>query len=532
MAADDQPQMELKIKTTTQSYDIKIAEKATVGELKADLVAIVNSPIEKLCLIFSGKILKDHETLESHGIKNGMSVHLVIRNPMSPSANRSPPTNVAPTAPPTSTAPPTTQASTTRAPSSSSFLASMMRGANPNEMAQQMMSNPDMMRDMMNNPIMQHIMNSPDMLRSLFMENPQIQNIIQRNPELGHLLNDPEVLRQTMEMVRNPNMFQEMMRNHDQAIRNLQGIPGGEAALQRLYQDVQEPLLNSATNSLAGNPFASLVDNSFTTSRSQRAGVENAEALPNPWGSGSSGNTAAPANPSGGGTTAPDSTGISSVMNSAGMQDLMRQMMSNPDGLQSVMRSPSMQNITNSLSQNPEVLRQMFEQSSQLFSQSGLNDQMRQAFPAAFRALNEATPEIMQAVVNPRVQEALRQIQQGYEVLRQEAPQLLRFGMEAATGSATTAAGTGGSTDQGANSGSADNPEALANALRHVLNLNAGSSANTANAPPPEERFRQQLNDLRQMGFDNEAANIQALLASLGDVSGAIEFLLNQQGSQ
>lgn len=42
------------------------------------------------------------------------------------------------------------------------------------------------------------------------------------NPELGHILNDPELIRQTMEMMRNPNMFQELMRNHDQAIRNLQ----------------------------------------------------------------------------------------------------------------------------------------------------------------------------------------------------------------------------------------------------------------------------------------------------------------------
>ena len=50
-------------------------------------------------------------------------------------------------------------------------------------------------------------------------------NFFQRNPELGHILNDPEIIRQTMEMVRNPNMFQEMMRNHDQAIRNLQVFP-------------------------------------------------------------------------------------------------------------------------------------------------------------------------------------------------------------------------------------------------------------------------------------------------------------------
>lgn len=43
---------------------------------------------------------------------------------------------------------------------------------------------------------------------------------------------------------------------------SLQGIPGGQAALQRLYQDVQEPLLNSATSTFANNPFATLVDNS------------------------------------------------------------------------------------------------------------------------------------------------------------------------------------------------------------------------------------------------------------------------------
>ncbi|PIO52781.1 hypothetical protein TELCIR_25909, partial [Teladorsagia circumcincta] len=70
------------------------------------------------------------------------------------------------------------------------------------------------------------------------------------------------------------------------------GIPGGEAALQRLYQDVQEPLLNSATSSLAGNPFASLRRGEDTTaSRSQRAGQENSEALPNPWGGGASANS-------------------------------------------------------------------------------------------------------------------------------------------------------------------------------------------------------------------------------------------------
>ena len=41
------------------------------------------SPLEQICLIFAGKILKDADALSSQGITNGMTVHLVIK-----SANR------------------------------------------------------------------------------------------------------------------------------------------------------------------------------------------------------------------------------------------------------------------------------------------------------------------------------------------------------------------------------------------------------------------------------------------------------------
>ena len=46
-----------------------------------------NTPVEQLCLIFSGKIMKDHETLETHNIKDGMTVHLVIRSGSSGGSN-------------------------------------------------------------------------------------------------------------------------------------------------------------------------------------------------------------------------------------------------------------------------------------------------------------------------------------------------------------------------------------------------------------------------------------------------------------
>jgi ubiquilin len=34
---------------------------------------------DQLCLIFAGKIMKDHETLQTHNIKDGLTVHLVIK---------------------------------------------------------------------------------------------------------------------------------------------------------------------------------------------------------------------------------------------------------------------------------------------------------------------------------------------------------------------------------------------------------------------------------------------------------------------
>lgn len=38
-----------------------------------------NAQQDQICLIFAGKIMKDHETLKSHNVKNGLTVHLVIK---------------------------------------------------------------------------------------------------------------------------------------------------------------------------------------------------------------------------------------------------------------------------------------------------------------------------------------------------------------------------------------------------------------------------------------------------------------------
>jgi ubiquilin len=46
----------------------------------------------------------------------------------------------------------------------------------------------------------------------------------------------------------------------------------------------------------------------------------------------------------------------------------------------------------------------------------------------------------------------------------------------------------------------------------------------------PEELYRTQLQQLRDMGFINTEANIAALRATGGNVNAAVERLLNQLG--
>uniref|UniRef100_A0A915DHZ4 UBA domain-containing protein n=1 Tax=Ditylenchus dipsaci TaxID=166011 RepID=A0A915DHZ4_9BILA len=326
-----------------------------------------------------------------------------------------------------------------------------------------------------------------------------------------------------MEMIRNPNMLQEMMRNHDQAIRNLQGIPGGEAALQRLYEDVQEPLLNSATSSLRPNPFApSSTDTNIPAGQrpntaNQRAQGVNTEALPNPWG-----------NVIGGGATAAaimlaklTTNNFLDIMNAPGMQSLFRQMTSNPTVMQNFMTPDNMRHMNQMMSQNPAMLQQVMQSMPGFANNPGMAEQIQNNMPALTNVLSN--PGAMQAMTNPRVMQAFQQIQQAYQVIREEAPQLLST-LGEGMGGLGNLGGMLGGTDSSATPGNAAagaSPE-LAQIFGQMMALNAQNNQQQ----PPEERYRTQLETLAGMGFINRQANIQALLATFGDVSAAIERLL------
>ena len=50
-------------------------------------------------------------------------------------------------------------------------------------------------------------------------------------------------------------MMQEMMRNQDRALSNLESIPGGYNALRRMYTDIQEPMFSAAREQVPGSDY-------------------------------------------------------------------------------------------------------------------------------------------------------------------------------------------------------------------------------------------------------------------------------------
>lgn len=317
------------------------------------------------------------------------------------------------------------------------------------------------------------------------------------------MLNNPELLRQTMELARNPSMLQELMRSHDRAMSNLESVPGGYSALQRIYRDIQEPMLNAT----ARNPFSGTSDSGSAENPQQ--GSENRSPLPNPWGGNQSDSTRSDNPPP-------------NVLNTPSMQSLLQQMGDNPSLMSNMMSAPYTRNMLEALSADPNLAANLMSQNPLLANNPALQDQMRTMMPQFLQQLQN--PEMQQMMSNPQAIEAILQIQQGMEQLRSVAPGLVNtMGIPPPPPGAPTTTSSGSGTTNTNTTASQQNPALFSDFMSRMINgMATGSNTNV----PPEERYRSQLEQLASMGFVNREANLQALIASFGDINGAVERLL------
>ncbi|XP_029919185.1 ubiquilin-4-like [Myripristis murdjan] len=555
--------IKVTVKTPKDKEEIAISEDASVTQFKEEISRRFKAKQDQLVLIFAGKILKDGDSLNQHGIKDGLTVHLVIKtahkagdgassSPSSSSSTQagsssspSPGTNPSTAGTTGPAAPPTQTPNILTGFGDLSSLAGLgMGSANFMELQQQMqrqlMSNPEMLSQIMENPLVQNMMSNPDLMRQMIVANPQMQQLMERNPEISHMLNNPELMRQTMELARNPAMMQEMMRNQDRALSNLESIPGGYNALRRMYTDIQEPMFSAAREQFGSNPFSALGGNSESGAQPSR--TENREPLPNPWGPPSS--TSSSEN--GGGTTAGTGTttgtnpsvsnplGINAaslgngMFNSPGMQSLMQQISENPQLMQNMLSAPYMRSMMQSLAQNPELASQVLMNNPLFAGNPQLQEQFRAQLPIFLQQMQN--PEALSVMTNPRAMQALMQIQQGLQTLQTEAPGLMPSLVSGGIPGIPT--GGGMPPENPASSPSAGTNTAQQQQLmQQMLQMFAGGGGGGAMTQTPEVRFQSQLDQLNAMGFINREANLQALIATGGDINAAIERLLGSQPS-
>ncbi|TRY67710.1 hypothetical protein TCAL_02296 [Tigriopus californicus] len=517
------PAISVHVKTPQTTKTVSVKEKASVNQFRQLVAREFQEPVEKLCLIFGGKIMKDHETLATHAIANDRTVHLVIKSgASSQGSNNNTGANASSQQTPTN-------------PSASPFGLGGMGGipgmsnlgmgsANFMEMQQrmqrEMMGNPEMMRQLLDSPLTQSLMSNPEIMRSLMQSNPQMQQLMERNPEITHMLSNPDILRQTMEIARNPAMLQELMRNQDRAMSNLESIPGGQSALQRMYRDIQEPMLNAAQDHLGSNPFQALSGNSRGPGASTTG--ENATPMPNPWGGNSGGgssnqagtNTSGSNNSGTGSGTTPDLTG-GSLFASPGMRSLMQQMTENPQLMQNMMNAPYTRSLMDTLSQNPDMAANIMS-SNPLFAGN-----------PALQRLQTTAPEVYTSMGMPA-------IAPGLFLGGQQQPSTTTTATTASPTTTNTTSPSPSSAPASTGNASGSNPNvggspAAGEAFSQLMNQMVSNMANQGLNNPPEQRFQSQLDQLASMGFVDRQANIQALIATFGDVNAAIDRLLNSR---
>ncbi|CRK37770.1 hypothetical protein BN1708_007505 [Verticillium longisporum] len=218
-------QITFKVKTGgDKTHTITMSEGATVIELKTTLAgeAYENVPAERQRLIYSGRVMKNDDTLATYKIKPNNTIHMVksaASNPTPQPANAS--SNAAPAAVPSNMGAGVGSnplagltgaryAGHVNLPSREMFGADGGMGAPPSD---------DQMAQMLNDPSMMQTMNAA-------LDNPQfIDYMIQSNPQLRNLPNAREIIQSPFmrQMMTNPDMLRNVMRMQ-------RGMMGGQGA--------------------------------------------------------------------------------------------------------------------------------------------------------------------------------------------------------------------------------------------------------------------------------------------------------------
>jgi ubiquilin len=468
------PLIAVNIRVNDRRVAVNVDTVKTISEFKEAIQASeINISKERQKLIYSGRVLKDEETVESYGIQNGQTVHLVqTHSPQGLGAGTStstpPPQGIQPQQQQQQQQIPTNLASGAGAfnpfagltgaryagqvplPNASLF------GPDPGN---QLPPSPEQMEQMMNQPgfqqAMSQVLSDPRMVDYLIQTQPQLQQMgpgirqVMQSEEFRRTMTDPTTLRSMFEMNR---MFQQMG-------MQVPGMPGG-----------------------ARQPSFPAPGVTNTTAPNQQTGARTGVSSPPP-----AGQQQAPVNP-------------------------FESMFSPP--VQGQGTNPNTPNPFMALFNQPYAsppLQQTTQQQPGQQQQTPSQHQPQQGLGAQSPPLNAQQPPFGNLFAPPQQQQS----PPAYGQTQQPAPAPDIQSMMSMLQNMQSMFGQGGT---------AGNP--LAGGVPNPY-MPAAAPAAPADTRPLEERYQDQLRQLNEMGFTDYSRNIAALRRTGGNVEAAIEMLIS-----
>ncbi|KAF4343194.1 Deubiquitination-protection dph1 [Fusarium beomiforme] len=218
-------QITFKVKTSSEStHSITMNDTATVLDLKTKLAgeAYENIPVERQRLIYSGRVMKNDDTLSTYKIKHNNTIHMVKSAASNQQPNQTPTANTS-----TSTPAPANMASGTANQPFANLTGARYAGFGNGLPGLDMFGPDGGMGAPMDEARIQRLMSDPNVQQSMneALNNPDFINmLIDSNPMLRNLPNAREIITSPFmrQMMSNPEMM-------SQAMRMQRSMQGGEA---------------------------------------------------------------------------------------------------------------------------------------------------------------------------------------------------------------------------------------------------------------------------------------------------------------
>lgn len=565
------------VKTPGKQEDFVIASDTSVRQFKEKLSAHFKCQMDQLVLVFMGCLLKDHDVLSQRGILDGHTIHVVIK---SKNGSRS-------------LAHPWHQDKNTKGNSSGVYQSAGMTPVEsalsedvPKVHTQGLkVGSPEHVAQTLENPSIQQLLSNTDFMRQFISEHLDTQHSMQQNPEVSHILDNSEILWQTLELARNLAVIQEIMQiqqpaqniespPNPQSYVGLETVPGWDNASGQSSADFNDQMLNNTQDAFGGNIFTALLGGQVPEQvqfsfPSPPPSQEQQEHLPQPptarviyaSSRGVSSISSASSTPSMANHTSRASTSnstngqshacaveqpigipalpgreLNQLPQAEGKDATISLDSSNqkPDDLQQSNEQTSSQitgNMMQLLLNNPSLAAQMM----MFMSVPQLSEQWRQQLPAFLQQTQFS--DILIALANPKASQAILQIEQSLQLLATEAPVLLPWvapylwGLGWLPAPSCSYPDTVPWTWDVSNMAEPKGPESCPKSRTVLQRLQSLAGDPSHPLQAPETRFSKQMEYLQAMGFANHHANLQALIATEGDTSAAIQKLRRSQGS-